>query len=186
MTTIAPVGPPKVPFTLQDAESILLLARRHWAFITWQLVKVGFIALVPIGVLLAVAALTYGLDGTPGLITWGICAIWFVFWAVRAYFTWYRYNNDIWVITNQRLIDSTRNHWFHHRMASADLDDVEDMSIHKEGLFATMFKYGDVNVQTAGAQSKFVLSGIPRTTEVMTLVDHQRDVAKRRLRGVTD
>ncbi|MCA9832143.1 MAG: hypothetical protein KC495_16905, partial [Dehalococcoidia bacterium] len=108
---------------------------------------------------------------------------WFVFWAVRSYFSWFRYNNDIWVITDQRIVDSTKRHWFHHSMASADLDDVEDIAIRKEGLFATAFNFGNVHLQTAGEQANFVLSGIPKPGDVLALIDKQRDVAKRRLRG---
>ena len=53
--------------------------------------------------------------------------LWALYWGVRAYFHWYRYQNDIWAVTNQRLVDSIKRNWFHHQMASADLVDVEDI-----------------------------------------------------------
>ncbi|MGD9935346.1 MAG: hypothetical protein AB7T37_16750, partial [Dehalococcoidia bacterium] len=143
----------------------------------------GFVALVPIAVMLTAVALVPGLDGRAGQIAGLLSATWFVIWAVRSYFTWYRYSNDLWVVTDQRIVDSAKHHWFHHRMASADLDDVEDIAIRKDGVFATAFNFGDVHLQTAGEQANFVLSGIPKPGDVLALIDKQRDVAKRRLRG---
>jgi hypothetical protein len=163
---------------------VLLFARRHVVFVTWKLVREGIFALAPIAALLVLAALTFGLDGTGGKVVAVVCLAWFLVFAVRSYFIWFRYHNDLWVVTDQRIIDSTRRHWFHHAMASADLDDVEDMKIRKEGLFPTMFNYGDVRLQTAGEQPNFILSGIPRPNDVMALVDRQRDAAKKRLRGL--
>ena len=151
----------KLPFDLQKNESVLLFARRHPAFLVIQLVKQAAFALIPIAALLTIFALTAGLDGRKGQVAGLISLVWFVFWAVRAYFAWYRYNHDIWVVSNQRVVDSIKKNWFHHAMASADLDDVEDISIRKAGIFATAFNFGDLLLQTAGERPNFVLSGIP-------------------------
>jgi hypothetical protein len=176
-----PAQPPKVPFDLQDGELVVKVARRHWAFLTVNLGKVILIGLVPIVALAIVMGMTVGFDGTAGRIAIGAMVLWFGFWAFRAYFTWYKYQNDQWVLTNQRIVDSQRNNWFHHRLASADLVNVEDMSINKSGIFPTMFNYGDLLAQTAGSREKFVLSGIPEPTSVLALVDRYRDAAKREL-----
>ena len=174
----------KLPFDLQKDESVLLFTRRHPAFLAVQMVKLALFALVPIAALLTIFALTAGLDGRKGQVAGLISLVWFIFWAVRAYFAWYRYNHDVWVVTNQRVVDSVKRHWFHHAMASADLDDVEDIRINKAGLFATSFNYGDLLLQTAGERSNFVLSGIPHPSDVLALVDQSRDAAKRALRGL--
>jgi hypothetical protein len=174
----------KLPFELQKNESVLLHARRHWAYLTWGLTKSLLVLFVPIAALLTVAAYTFGIDGRGGQVVGLISAVWFVLFGVRAYFTWYRYQNDIWVVTNQRVIDSVKRHWFHHGMASADLDDVEDISTQRNGLFATAFNYGDLLIQTAGERPNFVLSGIADPSQVLALVDKTRDAVKRSLRGL--
>src|SRR5690606_33112858 len=110
-----------------------------------------------------------------------LAAMWAMFWAFRLYFTWYRYQNDMWIITNQRVVDSSRQHWFHHRMASTDLIDVEDIAIQREGVLATMFNFGSVQLQTAGVQANFVLSGIPKPSGVLGTIDGARDAARREL-----
>jgi hypothetical protein len=172
----------KLPFELQSGESVVLLCRRHVVFLISKMAGVVLAALLPIAALLLIVYLVNdGLDGTAGKIAGAISIAWALFWLVRGYFTWYRYQNDIWVVSNQRIVDSTKRHWFHHRMASADLVNVEDMSVHRSGMLPTIFNFGDLRCQTAGAQGNFVLSGIPNPTKVLGIVDAHRDTARREL-----
>jgi hypothetical protein len=173
----------ELPFELQNAEVVLVLARRHPVFLWSKLAGFALLAIVPAAAILVLMAATTGLGDTFGLIVIAMCVVWVLFWAVRAYFTWYRYNNDIWVVTNQRIIDSNKNHWFHHRMSSADLVNVEDLSIERSGLLATTFNFGNVRCQTSGTQLNFVLSGIPQPSKLLALIDSSRDAARRELGG---
>jgi hypothetical protein len=171
----------KLPFTLQSDESILVFCRRHIVYLVTRLAGIGAAGLLPIVVVFWLAAKTFGLDGTGGKVMLALVLLWAIYWAIRGYFAWFRYQNDIWVVTNQRIVDSVRRHWFYHRMASADLIDIEDMNVVKEGLFATAFNYGDVRCQTAGEVPNFILAGIPSPTSVLAVVDAARDAARREL-----
>lgn len=173
----------KLPFNLQDEEVVLLVARRHWLYFTLRMLWVIGAGIVPPLAAVFLVRATYGFDGLAGQITIAVMVLWVLVWAVRAYFTWYRYQNDIWAVTNQRLVDSIRRHWFHHIMSSADLVDVEDIRVVRSGLLQTVFNFGDVRCQTAGQQANFVLDGIPDPPGVMAVVDSSRDAARKALRG---
>ena len=179
------IAPPpagiKLPFTPQQDESVLVFCRRHIVYLVTRLVRVAAAGILPIIAVLWLAAVTFGLGGTAGKVVLGLALLWAIYWAIRGYFAWFRYQNDVWVVTNQRIIDSIRNNWFHHRLASADLVDIEDINVVKEGLFATAFNYGDVRCQTAGEVPNFILAGIPRPTDVLAAVDAARDAARRQL-----
>jgi len=162
------------PVELQPNEQVVLLLRRHWMHLYPRLVLEVLIAVAPILVVLGISV-----DGVAGDVLLVVSGGWLLFWGVRAYFTLYRYNNDTWMISNERLVDSLRKHWFHHSVASADLVDIEDVSVHREGLLRTMFNYGDVQVQTAGVKANFVLGGVPAPSDVLTILDHARDDARR-------
>lgn len=174
----------KLPFTLQGDETVLLVARRHWLYFSLRMAWVVAATILPPLAALFLVRATYGFDGMAGRITMAIMALWILAWAIRAYFTWYRYQNDIWTVTDQRLVDSIKRHWFHHLMASADLVDVEDIRIVRNGFLQTMFNFGDVRCQTAGEVPNFVLDGIPDPSGVMAVVDAARDAARRSLRGL--
>ncbi len=171
-----------LPFEMQPGEDVLVATRRHWMYFYPKLVAVALAGIVPIVALTWIVAATAGLDGMAGLIVLIVDAVWGLFWLIRGYFTWYRYQNDVWVVTDQRILDSLKRHWFHHQMASADLVDVEDMRVHKEGVLGTAFNFGDVRCQTAGELPNFILSGNPDPAKVLTVVDAARDTARRDVR----
>lgn len=171
----------KLPFELQTSESILLFCRRHWLYLWSKMVAVALAGIVPILAFTWLVAATAGLGGLAGKIIIGLDILWGGYWLVRGYFTWYRYNRDMWVVTDQRLLDSIKRHWFHHRMASADLVDIEDIAVVREGLLQTMFNFGDVRCQTAGEQPNFVLAGIPAPAKALGVIDAARDAARRQL-----
>ena len=169
----------KVPFELQATESVALVLRRHWVHLYPRLALAILAAIVP------PLALWWGANalgdptGSARIAILAVCAIWLVAWLVRAYLLWYRYEHDVWVLTDQRLVDSLKRHWFHHRMSSVDLVDIEDVSVLRVGLLRTMFDFGDVQVQTAAQQANFILSAIPHPGAVLTTVDAARDAARR-------
>ena len=174
-----------LPVRLQSDEMLVLRKRRHILFLTWQMGKAVLSGVVPIVVLLIAVSEISGLDGNNGTVAGVASAVWGGVWLVVAYFTWYRYNRDEWVVTNQRLIDSVKRHWFHHEISSADLIQIEDMSVTRSGLLQTMFNFGDLRCQTAGVQQNFVLRGIPAPADTLGIVDAARDAARRELaRGV--
>ena len=114
---------------------------------------------------------------------WIASAVWMLYWAVRMLLNWYRYHNDIWVVTNQRLIDSTRPTPFNLKLSTADLVNVQDMTVEREGVLPTMLDYGDIVCQTAADMQEFRLPGIPKPREVQLLVDRERDRERTRVAG---
>jgi hypothetical protein len=114
-------------------------------------------------------------EGAVRTIYWIVAWVWLGYWAVRILLTWYRYNNDIWIITNQRIVDSIKNTPIHHRLSTADLVNIQDMTVQRNGLLQTVFDFGDIVCQTAAEQPDFRLGGIPHPREVQALVDRERD-----------
>jgi hypothetical protein len=167
-----------LPFALQDSESVIKLCRRHWMYLYPKIALQVFVGALPVLLLTLLAGAGPGLTGGTGLVVLILDVLWAGYWSVRIYFTFFRYNNDIWVITNQRIVDSLKRHWFHHRMASADLVDVEDIAVQREGLLPTVFNYGDLRCQTAGEVPNFILAGIPKPADILGLVDAARDAAR--------
>ncbi|MEZ4501786.1 MAG: hypothetical protein R3C39_04105 [Dehalococcoidia bacterium] len=166
------------PVELQPGEEIIKLSRRHWIVLYPWLVFDALVALVPLG--LAIWARS-NIDGTVGTIILVAGVLWVAGIAVRAYFRWYRYQNDLWLVTNQRLVDSLKRHWFHHQVASADLIDIEDVSMQRSGVLETMLDFGDLQVQTAGEREKFVLGNIQHPSQLLTIIDRARDESRREL-----
>jgi len=172
------MGMDKLPVDLQPSERVLLRARRAPVYLYAKLAGMLLAIVVPVAALLLGVGATVGLSGVALTATLVVCAVWALYWLVRAYFAWYQHAHDEWLVTDQRLIDSYKRNWFDQRIASADLMNVQDMSVSRSGPLASLFNFGDVVCQTAGASSRFVLSDVPRPADVMRLIDGARDAAR--------
>jgi hypothetical protein len=173
--------PPSLPFPLQSGERIIELCRRHWFYLWPKTILLLLAAIVPVAIAALLLDLAGALDDL-GIFFWIVAALWLAYWAVRIFFNWYRYHNDIWVVTNQRIIDSFKPHPFSKRVATADLVNIQDMSVIKSGIFPSILNFGDVLCETAGAgHETFRITGIPRPEDIQLLIDRERD--RERTRG---
>ena len=168
-------------FPLQADETVLVICRRHWLYLWPRTAWYAVLALAPVIAAGVLVGRTAGLGGTWGRIFWIAALVWLAFWALRVFLNWYRYNNDIWVVTNQRIIDSTKTTPFNMKMSTADLVNIQDMTVERDGILRTMFDYGDIVSQTAADIQEFRMAGIPHPAEIQLLVDKERD--RERMRG---
>ncbi len=166
---------PKFPFPLQQGEQVLQLCRRHWWHLWPRTILWVLFAVVPVA---AVAWLLSAIDVLDdlGIYFWIVAALWLGYWVIRLLLNWYRYHNDYWVITDQRVIDSFKPHPFELRVSSADLVNIQDMTVEKKGIIPTILNFGDVICETAGgAGEQFRMGGVPNPVAVQLLVDRERD-----------
>jgi len=170
-----PAAPtPKLPFPLQEGEHIIQLCRRHWWYLWPRTILWVVFAVAPV---VAAAWLLSALDvlSDLGVFFWAVVALWLLYWLVRLFLNWYRYHNDIWVITNQRIVDSFKPTPISKRVATADLVNIQDMTVEKSGIVKTILNFGDVVCETAGKSQQFRIAGVPRPESVQLLVDRERD-----------
>jgi PH (Pleckstrin Homology) domain-containing protein len=170
-----PAPQPSVPFPLQQNEQVLQLVRRHWWFLWPFTVWLVVVALAPVAVVAWLLDAIGVLDNLNWFF-WIPALLWIGYWGVRALFNWYRYQNDIWVVTNQRLIDVFRSNPFNKRVGTADLVNIQDMKVERRGVTATILGYSDLICSTAGTDTGvFNISGVPNAEELQLLIDRERD-----------
>jgi hypothetical protein len=169
-------GPqPSVPFPLQSNEQVLRVIRRHWWFLWPYTIWLIIVTLAPIAIIYAVFD-AIGITDDLGLFLAIPALLWIGYWGIRAIFNWYRYQNDIWVISNQRIIDVFRTNPFNKRVTTADLVNIQDMRVERRGITATILGYSDLICSTAGTDTgRFEISGVPDAEELQLLIDRERD-----------
>lgn len=77
---------------------------------------------------------------------------------------------DMWVITNDRLIDVRQISLFAKSIAELDLYQIQDATSEVKGFFASVFNYGNVTLQTAGSIPKFIIFNTPNPHEIRQLL----------------
>jgi len=84
----------------------------------------------------------------------------FIFYT--AFLTWTHYYLDAYIVTNQRVLTIDQIDFFHRKVSEADIGNVQDIEVVVQGFFANTLNFGDVRVQTAGADQRILfLDNIP-------------------------
>jgi uncharacterized membrane protein YdbT with pleckstrin-like domain len=168
----------KLPVELQPRESVILIARRHPIYVFLTLVGEALAAIVPATAVLWLVLRVFDPPEIVRIIAIAIAAVWLMFWLVQMAFVWYHYRHDLWIVTNQRIIDLYKKNPFNQSLSSTDLVNIQDINVKQSGLLPTIFKFGDVSCQTAGTNASFTLSAVPRPASVLATIDAARDRAR--------
>ncbi|TAK05118.1 hypothetical protein EPO33_04010 [Patescibacteria group bacterium] len=75
------------------------------------------------------------------------------------FFNWFF---DIWVVTNERIVDIDQEGVFSKKIGELELHKVQDVLAESHGVLATVFGYGRIKVETAGSHTEFAFDGLPK------------------------
>lgn len=140
----------------RDNEKVVTVWRRN----PWTLSgKVFIIILLSWG---AVFAYQYF-----GLIT---LALWLIIVPLFCFYAWFIWWNDIYILTNQRLIDIDQRKLFHKIVAEIPLENVQEVVYETKGLRETIFKFGTVKVLTGSGNTVSVVKGITEPLAVQQVI----------------
>jgi len=164
-----------LPITLQADEKLVAVKKRHPIYVILK----GIADVVIAGLLIwGISWVSNNIASASGIWPWLYVV---VILAAAGYLgvILYSYFNDLWIVTNQRLVDSLRKTPFNHALSSTDLINVQDINVHKRGIMPTLFNFGDVVCQTASTNGTFSFSGVGQPAQLMEMLDRLRDEARR-------
>ncbi len=101
---------------------------------------------------------------------WLVYSLFLLYWWMTMFYVITMYLLDMWMITDHRIIDSQQHGFFSRTVSEASLARIEDVSVIVRGLIPTMLNYGNVEVQTAGAEDRFVFRQIPDPQKVKDII----------------
>jgi len=76
---------------------------------------------------------------------------------------------DIVIVTDRRVVDIDQEVLFYRKVAELDLEQIEDVSSINNGFLATVFNYGQVEVQTAGSHENFIMNNVRYPREISAI-----------------
>lgn len=82
---------------------------------------------------------------------------------------------DMWIISNDRLIDVNQKGLFSRMVTEVDLYLIQEITSEQHGLFGHIFNYGDVYIQTAGAMPRVVFMDVKNPHGIRNLLIHLAD-----------
>ncbi|EKD49215.1 MAG: hypothetical protein ACD_63C00221G0004 [uncultured bacterium] len=155
-----------------ENEKIILFTRRHWLVFFGHL----FVSLVA-GVILEILiyfAYVYipifqddPIYSKVLIIIGSIVAL--LAWLI-IYIGWVDYYLDVWIVSNERIVEIKQNSLFNRQISELQLEDIEDVNAKVVGFWGTILRYGTIFIQTAAATEMFEFLKIPQPYEVQKIV----------------
>ncbi len=105
--------------------------------------------------------------------------IYYLFLWLFVFIVWIDYYYDIWLITNQRLLDIEQKGFFSRTVSELDLKRIQDITSEVHGILSTLFEFGDIHIQTAGEKNRFILKAIPHPITVRRKIVKLYEKARR-------
>lgn len=148
-------------------EEIIKVVRRDNIFLFSKSFSLIFIVAV------ATAGVLLFLDTFPSVIESSYYPVMVLIGFIAAFFMWLffflsvtDYVLDIWFITNKRIIDIQQEGFFSRKISEQYLNRIQDVRSETVGILPTIFKYGNVRVQTAGEQEHFLFEEVSDPDQV--------------------
>jgi uncharacterized membrane protein YdbT with pleckstrin-like domain len=153
---------------LDDDEQIVTEIRRH---------PIGLVAVYASGLFIAATILIGGvlfglwLERQPDItstssIPFGtiLAVVSAVVSAVVLFFTYvsaYIYKNNVIIVTNEKIVQLLYRNLVDRKISQLSLGDLEDVTVEQRGIFARIFKFGTLTIETAGEQNNYNFSYTP-------------------------
>lgn len=158
------VNPEGVFFDSQEkGERIILLLRQH--LITQIVPILEFLGLFILPLVIGPALILLGIDifeTLNGRQLFWIGAFWYLFTFGFAFYKFLHWYFNIYLLTNERVVDFDYRGILHIETAYANLNQVQDVSPKIIGFFGTFFHFGNVYLQTAGERQEFEFHHVAR------------------------
>jgi hypothetical protein len=94
----------------------------------------------------------------------------FIFIWLFGFLIWIDYYFDVWIITNERIVNIEQKGLFVRHISELSFQNVQDVTSAVNGLLPTILNYGDVAIQTAGAKNRFLFRQVPDPYQVKDIV----------------
>ncbi len=170
---------------LHSGEHIIRSVRKHWFVLVASLVPFALLAYLPTLILPFLGFIGNVIPHSGEVARFQIAeneyvrfayGLWLLLIWVAAFNTFTRYYLNQWVITTTRVIAMHQYGYFSREVSSVLLAKVQDVQSDIQGIFETLLGYGQLEVQSAGAQEHFIMEGIADPQGLRDLI--MREIAQ--------
>ena len=146
-----------------ENEKVVLVARKHWIVLLPYFLHIALMCLLPIIVYIFVIpnVLPVFLEEPYNGLFILFAVIYYGFVWIVIFTVWADYYLDIWIVTNERIIDIEQIGFFNRVVSELDLKRIQDITSSVHGMLPTMFGFGNIHIQTAAEERKFDLKSVP-------------------------
>ncbi len=156
----------------KNEENLIIFLRRHWIDFFSQILPIISISLI---LVVAYAIVVFfGPDRSSAPPEWQIIVflitiaslfLWVLFFVV-----FISYYLDVWIVTDERIIDIRQKGLFRREISELSLDNIQDLTTEIAGVIPTLYDFGDLFIQTAGKVARFTFVSIPHPERIRDII----------------
>lgn len=152
--------------SLHPNEHVTYVVHKHWFVMARTVLISVFLIAIPPVVLTTLPFFTQDIDRSflDPVVNFSL-SLYIMILLLFGLMAWMDYYLDLWIVTNERLIDIEQSGLFNREVTEIPLANVEDITIQVHGIIETFLKFGTLKVQTAG-KKEFSITAIPHLYEV--------------------
>ncbi|HWQ59535.1 MAG TPA: PH domain-containing protein [Candidatus Fimivivens sp.] len=168
---------------IHDEERVLAVYHRHWFNIVEELFLSVILSVILLGGFFFLPSLYPEIVGSPNAsLFFFLENSFFLFLWLTLFLIWIDVFFDIWIITNERIVNIEQKGLFVRRVSELRFRSIQDVTSQVVGFIPSVLDYGDVLVQTAGENPRFIFRNVPNPVGVkdliMKLADRDRRIAE--------
>ncbi len=163
--------PKNIRFQNQEKEEeiILLIRRRFIVNLPWIAISLLLAIIGPFIVFLSIASLP--INPITPVQNFSIIAFYYLLilgFVIMKFTLWYFH---VGLVTNKRIKDIDIHGVLFKDVAEARIDQIQDVSFTQIGFIPSLFNYGDIFVQTAGANPNIEFDRAPEPTRIAQIIN---------------
>ena len=149
-------------------EKVKFIARRHIFTFFIQILLFVILGAMPFGLYLMIRSLFPTLLSAQPIYALGVLLGSIYYLSVLLFFftSFVDFYLDVWIVTNDRIIDIEQFGLFSRTISELELFRIQDITTNVHGIFPTIFKYGDVIVQTASTNVGVVFRSVKNPDKI--------------------
>jgi len=170
----------------RENEEIKLVLRKHLIVLLPHFVYISLMFLLPVVfyIIIVPTAFPAFLNAPYDKLFILLTLIYYGFIWIITFTVWVDYYLDVWIITNERLLDIEQIGFFNRVVSELDFKRIQDITSRVHGILPTMFGFGNIHIQTAAEESKFDLKTIPHPVTVRREITKLYKAAKEKDRFI--
>lgn len=151
----------------QEDEEVIMVVRKHWIALLLPILSGAMIYVVGLLIVFIIPIFVPKLyEGIGYNILVPVMSLFFLFNTLYMFIEWLMYYLHIDIVTTEHLVDIGQRNLFSRKIATMDLENIQDVSAAQMGMLQTFYNFGTVTVQTAGELPNFVFEKVPNPYDV--------------------
>lgn len=150
-------------------EEIILFLRRHWLILVFKLIPAVFFLAILVTIFFLKANLLVFFSLESAVFDLFLASLWMFFWSLL-FILWIDYYLDVWIVTDQRVINIEQLGLFRRSISELELSKIQDVTSEVTGVIPTLFNYGFVFIQTAGEKERFLFQQVAGPVRVKNII----------------